>query len=40
MEKEPKFAKEFTGKEFWLYGVLYPLGIIVMCGIAEFINQL
>ena len=37
---EEKDFYGFTGKEFWLYGVLYPLGMIVMCGIAEYINQL
>jgi len=40
MEKEPKFGDGFDGEEFLLYGILYPLGIIVMCGIAEFINNL
>ena len=38
--KEPKFEEGFSGKEWLLYGVLYPLAVILMCGIAEFINQL
>ena len=38
--KGPKFEEGFSDMDLLLYGVLYPLAMIVMCGIAEFINQL
>jgi hypothetical protein len=32
--------KEFFGKEWWLYGVLYPLGVIVLAAACESIGRI
>ena len=32
--------KEFYGKERWLYGVLYPLGVIVLAAAMESLGRM
>ena len=32
--------KEFFGKEWWLYGVLYPLGVIVLAAAMESLGRM
>ena len=32
--------EEFTGKEWWLYGVLYPLGVIVLAAAMESLSRI
>lgn len=39
MEKD--FLKEdFTAKEWLVYGVVAPIGLLLMCGLAEWFNNL
>ena len=32
--------KDFFGKEWWLYGVLYPLGVIVLAAAMESLSRI
>ena len=32
--------EKFTKREWIKYGILYPIGLIVMCAIADYIDRL
>lgn len=40
MEQKDFYNGEMTLKEFIKYGVLYPIGLIIACGIAELLESI
>ena len=40
MEQKDFFEHDCKLKELFIYGFLYPVGLIILCGLAEWLESL